>query len=186
MIYSEVLHNPHFNNLAAIIRVPNLSQEWREIHHPDVPFHILVNKFARLTKPRDTTKATKLNKSEIVKAFTDLIVALTTADPRLSYTAQDLGWFIRIFDLPASDALAILNLFQAWYTAPDALVTPAEIAAQTGMNESTWRNKAANGEIAGAVKKGKQWLLPVSVLRSQGIEVKSTEMQSDFPNDESE
>lgn len=56
----------------------------------------------------------------------------------------------------------------------------------SGMNESTWRNKAANGEIAGAVKKGKQWLLPVSVLRSRGIEVKSTEMQDDFADSAAE
>lgn len=52
-----------------------------------------------------------------------------------------------------------------------AYVTPLEAAERTGTAESTWRNKAAAGQIPGAIKKGKQWLLPVSVLRSQGVEV---------------
>jgi len=39
-------------------------------------------------------------------------------------------------------------------------LTPYEIAILTDTNESTWRNKAARGELRGAVKKGKQWLIP--------------------------
>lgn len=45
-----------------------------------------------------------------------------------------------------------------------SFVTPAEVAAATGTSESQWRNKAAAGVIPGAVKKGKQWLLPRSIL----------------------
>lgn len=61
----------------------------------------------------------------------------------------------------ASIALAIVN---DW-------LTPAEVAAATDTAESGWRNKAAAGEIPGAVKKGKQWLLLRSVLRAQGVKV---------------
>lgn len=43
-------------------------------------------------------------------------------------------------------------------------LTPQEVAAATGTSDSQWRNKAAAGEIPGAIKKGKQWLLPRSVL----------------------
>jgi hypothetical protein len=53
----------------------------------------------------------------------------------------------------------------------DNWMTPAEVAEATGTSDSQWRNKAAAGDIPGAVKKGKQWLLPRSVLRAQGVEV---------------
>jgi hypothetical protein len=52
-------------------------------------------------------------------------------------------------------------------------LTPAEISQITETAESTWRNKASNGEIPGAIKKGKQWLLPVSSIRNLGINIKS-------------
>lgn len=45
----------------------------------------------------------------------------------------------------------------AWYT-------PVEAAALTGTSESGWRNRAAAGKIAGAIKKGKQWLIPANAV----------------------
>ena len=50
-------------------------------------------------------------------------------------------------------------------------MTPAQIAAATGTAESTWRNKAARGEIPGAHKAGKQWLIPRAVLRALEYDV---------------
>lgn len=167
MNYSEILANPHFNNLAAIVRVPFLSDTWKK-QHPNVSFWTLINNFDHATMP--------LRKVDAIEAFTALFLALTTADTRLSYTEADMDWFVGVLDGDAAESVVILSMFKAWFSAPDAMLTPAEIAAQTGTNESTWRNKAASGEIAGAVKKGKQWLLPVSVLRSHGIEVRSTEI----------
>ncbi|MCE7937761.1 MAG: DNA-binding protein [Chloroflexi bacterium CFX6] len=49
----------------------------------------------------------------------------------------------------------------------DLYLTPAEAAALTGTSESGWRNKAASGSIPGAVKKGKQWLLPRAALAGE-------------------
>jgi hypothetical protein len=43
-------------------------------------------------------------------------------------------------------------------------LTPDEIAERTGDAASGWRNKAAAGKIAGAIKKGKQWLIPLSAI----------------------
>lgn len=43
-------------------------------------------------------------------------------------------------------------------------VTPGEAAVLTGTAESGWRNRAAAGKIPGAVKKGKQWLIPRSAI----------------------
>jgi hypothetical protein len=50
-------------------------------------------------------------------------------------------------------------------------LTPAEAAALTNTAESTWRNKAAAGQVPGAIKKGKQWLIPRAWLRAQGYDV---------------
>lgn len=53
----------------------------------------------------------------------------------------------------------------------ESWMTPKEVAEATGTSDSQWRNKAAAGQIPGAVKKGKQWLLPRSMLRAQGVNV---------------
>jgi excisionase family DNA binding protein len=50
-------------------------------------------------------------------------------------------------------------------------MTPAEVAAETGTEESTWRRKLIAGQIPGAMKKGKQWLLPRLRLRELGVRV---------------
>lgn len=53
---------------------------------------------------------------------------------------------------------------QVWFS-------PAEAAERLDMAESTFRNKAAAGEIPGAQKKGKQWILPSWSLRQLGYDV---------------
>lgn len=54
-------------------------------------------------------------------------------------------------------------LIAGWAPVADYL-TPAEAAQATGTSESHWRNKAAAGKVPGAIKKGKQWLLPRSFV----------------------
>lgn len=49
----------------------------------------------------------------------------------------------------------------------ESWLTPQEVAEATGTSDSQWRNKAAAGDIPGAIKKGKQWLLPRSVLNKR-------------------
>lgn len=49
------------------------------------------------------------------------------------------------------------------------VLTPAEVAELTSTAESGWRNKCAAGAFPGAFKKGKQWLIPRSVLVDRGI-----------------
>lgn len=162
MKYSDILKNKHFNNLAAIIRIPHLSKSWRDDHNEVTFWRLLEDLNDAKT---DETFAT--NRTEFVNRFCALMVELTTADPRLTYTEQDLTWLVESMD--SEYALVIASLLLAWASAPDELLTPLEVAAATGTHESNWRNKAAAGEIPGAIKKGKQWLLPRSVLRSRGI-----------------
>lgn len=157
MKYSHILKNPHFNNIAAIIRVPFLSQSWRDEHN-QVPFWTLLDELNDIkTEPFFNT-----NRNEFTQCFLSFLVTLTTEDPRLSYTEDDLNWFIETMD--GEHALPVISLLFAWFSAPDTLLTPAEVAAATGTHESTWRNRCARGEIPGAFKKGKQWLIPRSIL----------------------
>jgi len=162
MKYRDVLRNEHFNNLAANIRVPLLSPGWRK-RHPHVPLLALEERFSA------AVFSDVWNRGEVLTAFVNLITAITLADERLHYTKEDMSWFVNV--LENDNAQAILALFCAWYSAPDTFFTPAEVAEKTGTAESTWRNKAAAGEIPGAIKKGKQWLLPQTALRSQGVNV---------------
>ena len=46
----------------------------------------------------------------------------------------------------------------------EEMYTPAEIAEFTDTSEAQWRNKAAAGLLPGAIKKGKQWLIPRSAI----------------------
>jgi len=164
MKYSDILRNEHFNNLAAIIRVPFWSEAWRKQYN-GVPFWSMLNDLNEIKTEQHFSQ----NRAEFVARFCDLISSVTIADSNLDYTEADLAWFIQAMD--DEHALAIASLLLAWASAPDELLTPAEVAEITGTADSTWRNKAAAGEIPGAVKKGKQWLLPRSVLRAQGADV---------------
>lgn len=177
-MFTDTLKNENFNNLAAIIRVPFQSQNWKR-NHPEVPFWSMVENFSKSIKPAET----RLDRERVIKHFTKLIAAIAQADDRLKYTPADLDWFIGVLDTPDADARATLNLFSTWFSASDEYVTPGEVAEATNTHESNWRNKAADGEIPGCVKKGKQWLLPVSVLRSRGVNVEFQRRDNEPDND---
>lgn len=157
MKFSEVLQDPHFNNLAAIIRWPFRSQMWKQ-KHDKVEFWTRI-------KALDKANADPFDSRRWLLTLTDLLVAITDADPRLRYTTVDLDWMVAQMDGP--HAATVASMFMAWFSAPDEMLTPAEIAKATDTAESTWRNKAATGHVPGSFKKGKQWLLPRSVVCSQ-------------------
>jgi excisionase family DNA binding protein len=46
-------------------------------------------------------------------------------------------------------------------------LTPVEAAEMTGYSEEHWRQLAWRGKIPGAMKKGKQWLLPRAIVEEQ-------------------
>ena len=165
MNFNDVIKNPHFVALAAILRVPFSSLHWRR-KHPQVPFWTLNENLSKAIHVD-----TPLNRDQVVKAISEILVSVTEADPTLCYTPEDLDWLFSWLDQDDTVAKAVFSLLMAYYSAEAEFLTPAEAAERTGTAESTWRNKAAAGKIPGAIKKGKQWLLPVSVLRSQGVEV---------------
>jgi len=173
MKYADVLQNDHFNNLAAIFRVAFRSNYWRS-KHAHVPVFTLLESFY------DVSSAEIFNSSEVLITFTSTITAIVSADSDLFYTTDDMDWFVSVLSGDPSEARAILAMFMAFYSSPDEVLTPAEVANQTGTAESTWRNKAAAGEIPGAIKLGKQWLLPVRILKMRGVNVSAEEQDIDF------
>lgn len=158
MKFTTIITDPHFNNLAAIIRWPFRSHDWKKRHTAEVPFWLLIEAL-------DKANAQPFNKERWLVALSELLVAITKADPWLSYTTEDLEWMVEQLDGPYGATVA--SMFMASFSAPDEMLTPAEIAEATGTAESSWRNKAAAHQIPGATKKGKQWLLPRSVVMSQ-------------------
>ena len=160
--YVDIIRSPHFNRFAALIRVPTWGYWWKQ-HHADVPFWMLLKGVTDLTSDEQFAQ----DKTPWLAAFVRLVTAITQADERLFYTEEDMDWLAGVLDGP--DALVTASLLLAFGTAPDQYVTPVEVAMATDSAESSWRNKAAAGDIPGALKKGKQWLLPLSGLRAIGV-----------------
>lgn len=156
--FTDILHNDHFQNIALVLRRAGWPTAWRQAH-PNVPYWTLTDKLKKVA----TAEFYHTNRSEIVNRFLDLFNAIVIADPRVYYGPDDLDWFVGEFERP--HGLAMLWLMLAWVSAVPDYLTPLEIADETGTHESGWRNKAAAGEIPGAVKKGKQWLIPRWAVR---------------------
>lgn len=151
MNYSDILSNPHFRRLAAVLRVPYRSQSWRR-QHQDVPFWSLTRSLAMNSDAP----------ANFLQVIADVLHRIVAADPTLAYDTSDLDWLVSMLDTQHGPTVAAMLL--AYASSVDEYLTPVEAADRFGGAESTWRNKAAQGAIPGAVKKGKQWLLPLSVL----------------------
>ena len=93
---------------------------------------------------------------------TDRTTTPRLADGRMWYevTGEITSEVISPVCLATAGHIATAEAFVACALIPRQYATPSEAAAFTGTAESTWRNRAAAGEIPGAVKKGKQWLIP--------------------------
>lgn len=107
MNYSDILANPHFKTLAAVIRKPFWSKEWRQSHSA-VPFWQLLE---------NVNEAKDLGHADVTTRFCELLTALAIADRTLTYTEEDLTWFVEMMD--SSEALAIVSLLLAYASAPE-------------------------------------------------------------------
>lgn len=161
--FSDILRNCHFCQLAALFSVPYNSMYWRQ-QHPQVPFWTLHEEISKALKNIDMARTAFISK------FVSVLTTLVEADPKLRYSEEDMQWFTEV--MQSDDAHVTMSMFFAVAASKPSFVTPAQIAAQTGTAESSWRNRAAAGEIIGAVKAGKQWLIPLNTLRAYGHDIK--------------
>lgn len=160
MQFLDVVKNEHFTNFTCLLRGPWESRAWQNQHN--IPVFARINQLSKLVFSDGQIS----DRDKFVSEFLGLCTDVAKASG-VQLTTDDLGWFAATLDGPA--AQAIMGLLFACISAPDTMLTPAEVATISGTAESTWRNKAAAGEILGAVKKGKQWLLPASWLLSRGV-----------------
>ncbi|RME24439.1 MAG: hypothetical protein D6800_08675, partial [Candidatus Zixiibacteriota bacterium] len=132
--YTEILRNPSFVRLAAILRRLH-TPGWRS-RHRGVPANALIDAMRTALDPDAFTRAGVLD--TITMAL--YAVADTDQSGALRPTTEDIAWLVHILDGEPDRALAVLWLLLAYSSAPDENVTPEEAAALTGMAASTWRS----------------------------------------------
>lgn len=172
--FSDILHNPCFARLCVPIRVVFHSHEWKRAH-PEVPIRHLLERWEKFSLNYD------LYPHEYLPALINLLTAIGKATPRLMYQAKDLEGFQRLLE---GRGAVVAHLFGAYASAADRLITPVQAAEVSGNAESAWRNRAAAGDIPGAWKAGKQWLLPVSVIELLYCVAVPAEMQHRDPDED--
>ena len=99
--YGDVLQNEHFQKLARLIRVALQKREPKML--------MLAEKFVRLTPATEPA----WDKTEVLGAFTDMLACLGSC-----YDVDDMAWFVSVLD--SQEHKAVIKLFQAYYTAPEA------------------------------------------------------------------
>ena len=104
---------------------------------------------------------------EVLKTARVIITDATTT-PRL---ADGRLWYEVTDEIDAQEVISPIFVEQAGHIAtapayfaaaliPRQYATANEAAVFTGTSESSWLNRAAVGQIHGAVKRGKTWLIP--------------------------
>jgi len=150
---TNIITDPHFIRLTAATR-----RAYYATHDPYRLRDRVRNDLDQLMKHYTTNQ---INLSEHATAFQKLLALVRRVTPAMPVRPEDLTWYL---DSVATQGAVVVTLFGAYAVARERMVTPAEVAAATGTGESTWRNRAAAGDIPGALMKGKQWLLPADTL----------------------
>lgn len=181
---TATLHDPHFNSFAALFSIA-ISPKWR-LAHPEVPdVRSILDRLARLSRslPKDATSI----RNSFVKEFTLLLVQIVEADSRLHYSTDDLDWLYSMLDGIESDpshVRAILSMLFAVAVTPREFLTVEQLVEVSGEGASTWRARAANGDIIGAWKAGKTWMFPVLSLRAYGVNVERSVLKIEEDTEE--
>ena len=151
MQYLPEVRSRPFQRIAAVLRFPLVHWVGKNQH----PWETWVG----------SLEAAVLNGDHdaFLGVFSQIAVALAaTKTVRFQLTTEDVEWVVSVLDRPDADRKTIFALLLATARAVEISVTPAQLAEATGEGESTWRKRATT--IPGAVKHGKQWLVPVQIL----------------------
>lgn len=158
----ELLNHPSMQRLGTILNVA-MSREWQQAH----PATTYWGAWDRLAG-RKYGRGGRYHPSVITNVIRDIHTVfdgIIAADPRLDLaTPADFAWLEEQLSGERGTLTLSLLLVHAYTPSGDDWLTPVEAAELTKTAESGWRNKAAAGEIPGAVKKGKQWLLPRQIV----------------------
>lgn len=164
--FSSIMRNSHFNQFMMLLSVPFHSRRWRD-EHPKVPYWLLLEPLKKAVFGKGDVWPQY--KQQAFSAFVNLLVALVEADDRFRYSSEDMDWFVEMLD--SEHGQVMLAMLLAAASCKSDYLTPVQVAEATHTAESTWRNRCASGEILGAVKAGKQWLIPTSSIRAYGYDI---------------
>lgn len=160
MDYLSITQDDSFQRLAAFIRAAK-STEWAQ-SHPECKFGFYYANFVRLARQYHPDL-----RRDLIEAYAGMTSSAIEADAQLMHyaTTDVAAWFVSLLDGERQEVKTTLALMLAVASCEDTMLTPVECAERTGTSESGWRNKAAAGDIPGARKAGKQWLIPLSWIR---------------------
>lgn len=161
---SALTRNVHFLRFVALLSVPQAAG-WR-MEHPEVPpVRNTLNRLMRLRKGLPARTA----QEDFMNEFSPLIQRLVEADTNLHYYTDDMDWITQ--SISSEDAPLIFSLLFAYASCPVHWYTAEQVSTFTNNAPSTWRMRAANGEIIGAKMVGKTWLFPESGLVAYGVQL---------------
>jgi hypothetical protein len=165
--FSDILNNPHFSQFVVLLRVA-MSQHWR-MRHPEVPSVRSTIGYRLLKLSQSFSKHAPSIRQDFLSEWTMMFASIVEADPKLYYRTEDVDWFLGVLD--GEYASLTMSMLFAAASSKQSYLTPAQVAEATGDGESSWRKRCADGEIIGAFKAGKQWLIPTTSLRAYGVNV---------------
>lgn len=155
MRFSDIIEDVNFRAICVPIRVALHAPNWRKRHSN-------VNVWGLYNTLEHATEKYAQQMEAYVPALTKLLNAIGKASPQLIISTETFAGYLRLID---DYGAVVPPMMLAYASAPDRFATPVQVADATHSSESLWRNRAAAGEIPGAIKAGKQWLLPRDVLR---------------------
>ena len=166
MDLTDVVQNPHFQYLVALLRLPLCFVEWHRKYLSDDIEILMAQAMPHLTSEDSNQEARTASSILPIQA---LIEAIVKADSRLNYRSEAMHWLTDLFErFPLATEIVLGMLFAAAYTMPE-MMTTVQLAEIRQEPEITWRKRAQAGEIPGAYKAGNRWLLPCSTLQIQGF-----------------
>jgi len=161
---NDLLDNQSLKLFGAIMAVA-VTDEWRQAH--PATFWVAWDRLTSnphtvgLTKPLDANGM--IPSDAVVVDMMTVLTGIAEADPRLAlWSMDDLAWLTSALAGEYRSFVLTLLSFYARVPSSDYL-TPVEAEEVTGVVAATWRKRAGHGLVPGAVKKGKQWLLPRAV-----------------------
>lgn len=110
--FSGMIHDEHFQALAAVFAPGYHSRDWRK-QHSHIPFWERTNDLASVMTEQHFAQ----DRHEFISRFCALLSEVVATDENLAYTDEDLQWFVKQMDEP--HALAVASLLLAYASAPE-------------------------------------------------------------------
>src|SRR5690242_14294040 len=145
---TAILQNKHFLQFAAILSV-TMSPGWR-MRHPEMPSTQSTIEYSLSRLGHSTAKDAENIRRDFIDEWTNLFTQMVKADPGLSYSVEDMDWFVEILDGDDGAARVTFSMLFAVASTSAIWLTLDMVSAITGTPESTLRRHASEGRFAGA------------------------------------